>query len=76
MHVKDYDGKDTHMAGYCPLGQGKVNVPAILDLVKHKKLQGMVMVELDYDNKESFVPLDLAKTSKEYLVRQGVNFRS
>jgi len=76
MHMKDYDGKDTHMAGYCPLGQGKVNVPAILDLVKHKKLQGMVMVELDYDNKESFVPLDLAKTSKEYLVRQGVNFRS
>ncbi len=55
MHLKDYDGKDRNMVGYCPLGQGKVDVIGILDVIEKKekktKLKGMVMVELDYDNK-------------------------
>ncbi len=76
MHLKDYNGKNPHLAGYCPLGEGVVNIPAILDLVQHKKLRGMVMTELDYDNKADLVPLDLVKVSKAYLVRQGVVFRS
>lgn len=76
MHLKDYNGENPHLAGYCPLGQGKVNIPAILDLMQKKKLHGMVMVELDNDGKASLVPLDLVKTSKAYLERQGVTFRS
>ncbi len=76
MHLKDYNGENPHLAGYCPLGQGKVDIPAILDLVQKKKLHGMVMVELDNDGKTPLVPLDLVKISKAYLERQGVTFRS
>jgi len=76
MHLKDWNGKDDHFAGYCPLGQGKVNVPAVLDLMAGRKLKGMIMVELDYDGKESFVPLKLVQESKQYLQSQGVHFRN
>jgi inosose dehydratase len=76
MHLKDFNGEDPHLAGYCPLGQGRVNVPAILDLVGKRKLHGMVMVELDNDGKSPLVPLDLVKISKAYLQAQGVTFRS
>lgn len=76
MHLKDYNGENPHLAGYCPLGQGRVNIPGILDLVQKKKLRGMVMVELDNDGRTPLVPLDLVKTSKAYLQKQGVVFRS
>jgi inosose dehydratase len=76
MHLKDYNGENPHLAGYCPLGQGRVNIPAILDLMEKRKLRGMVMVELDNDGKTSLVPLDLVKTSKGYLQSLGVAFRS
>lgn len=76
MHLKDYNGENPHLAGYCPLGQGRVNIPAILDLMEGRKLHGMVMVELDNDGKTSLAPLDLVKVSKAYLVSQGVAFRS
>jgi inosose dehydratase len=76
MHLKDYNGENPHLAGYCPLGQGKVNVPAILDLMEKRKLHGMVMVELDNDGKTSLVPLDLVKISKAYLESLGVTFRT
>lgn len=76
MHLKDYNGENPHLSGYCPLGQGRVNIPAILDLVAKRKLHGMVMVELDNDGRTPLVPLDLVKTSKAYLQTQGVTFRS
>ena len=77
MHLKDWNGENQHLSGYCPLGQGKVDIPAILDLVeKKKKIKGMVMVELDNDGRTPLVPLDLVKTSKDYLVKLGVTFRS
>ncbi len=79
MHLKDFDGKDRNMAGYCPLGEGKVDVIGILDVIEKKekktKLKGMVMVELDYDNREDITPLSLATTSRNYLVKNGVTFR-
>jgi inosose dehydratase len=76
MHLKDYNGENPHLAGYCPLGQGKVNVPAILDLIEKKKLKGMVMGELDDDGTADIAPLDLVKASKTYLHSLGVTFRS
>ncbi len=76
MHLKDWNGENQDLAGYCPLGLGKVDVPAILDVMQHKKLKGMVMVELDNSRKTDLVPLELVKTSKNYLVKQGVSFRS
>ena len=67
------------MAGYCPLGEGKVDVLGILDVIEKKekktKLKGMVMVELDYDNREDITPLSLATTSRNYLVKNGVTLR-
>jgi inosose dehydratase len=76
MHLKDYNDEDPHLAGYCPLGQGKVNVPAILDLVEKKTLRGMVMGELDNDGSAAIAPRDLVKTSRIYLQSLGVTFRS
>ena len=61
MHLKDFDGKNPHLSGYCPLGQGTVDIPAILDLIQKRELRGMVMVELDNDGKTPLVPLDLVK---------------
>lgn len=78
MHLKDYNGLDNHLVGYCPLGQGKVNVPAILDVMNGRKLQGMIMVELDNSPRDlSPTPsFELAKQSATYLKTIGVKLRS
>ena len=78
MHLKDYNGVDNHLLGYCPLGKGKVNVPAILDLMAGRKLKGMVMGELDNDWKDmSPTPsYQLVEQSKTYLQSIGVKFRA
>jgi inosose dehydratase len=78
MHLKDYDGKNPSLAYYCPLGQGKVNVPAILDLMDGRKISGMVMVELDNDQKDPSLPppSELAAESQAYLKKIGVKFRA
>jgi inosose dehydratase len=78
MHLKDYNGVDPHLLGYCPLGQGKVNIPAILDIMAGRKIHGMVMGELDNDpkNLSPTPPLELVKTSKVYLESLGVTFRA
>jgi inosose dehydratase len=78
MHLKDYNGIDSHLLGYCPLGQGKVDIPAILSLMKDKKLDGMIMGELDNDwgNPSATPPLDLVRASKSYLQTLGVKFRA
>lgn len=77
MHLKDYNGKDDHLLGYCPLGQGKVNVPAILDMMESRKISGMVMGELDNDWRamSPTAPEDLVKQSRDYLETLGVKFR-
>jgi len=77
MHLKDFDGKDEHLLGYCPLGKGKVDVPAILDLMTGRKISGMVMVELDNDPKDisPVPPKNLAAESQVYLKSIGVRFR-
>jgi inosose dehydratase len=78
MHLKDYNGVDPHLLGYCPLGEGKVNIPAILDLMAGRKIHGMVMGELDNDpkNLSPTPPVDLVKKSKVYLETLGVTFRA
>ena len=79
MHLKDFNGKDRHMVGYCPLGEGRVDVIGILNVIQKKEkktpIKGMVMVELDYDNREDITPISLATTSRDYLVKNGVTFR-
>ena len=77
MHLKDFNGKDDHLLGYCPLGQGEVNVPAILDLMAGRKINGMIMVELDNNprNPSPTRPETLAAESQSYLRSIGVRFR-
>lgn len=77
MHLKDYNGKDSHLLGYCPLGEGQVNVPAILKMMNGRMISGMVMVELDNDWKDMSPtpPATLAKESRDYLRSIGVGFR-
>lgn len=73
-HLKDFLGGDEWL-GYCPLGQGKVDIPQILDLLEGRNLAGMVMVELDPSPKMPLSALECSKTSKTYLEKLGCTFR-
>jgi len=75
VHLKDYDGGE-HYLGYCPLGQGKVDIPGVLDLLEKSGSDLMVMVELDPSPKMPLAPLETARISKSYLQKQGYTFRS
>lgn len=78
MHLKDYNGVDPHLLGYCPLGQGRVDIPAILHLMAGKKIDGMIMGELDNDwgDPSPTPPFDLVRASRSYLQSLGVRFRA
>jgi len=75
VHLKDWNG-GPHWAEYCPLGQGKVDVPAVLDLLEQSKDMRIIMVELDPSAKAPMTPLETARSSKEYLKQQGYAFRT
>jgi inosose dehydratase len=75
MHVKDYSGGEAFL-GYCPLGQGKVNIPAILDMMEGRAINGMLMVELDGTPRMPMTALETATIAKTYLEKQGVAFRA
>jgi inosose dehydratase len=75
MHLKDYVGGDAFL-GYCPVGQGKVDVPAILTMMDGRTLNGMIMVELDSSANMPMTPLEAATIARNYLVKQGVPFRT
>lgn len=75
VHVKDYLG-GPHWAGYCPLGQGKVDIPAIMDLLEKSKTLQWAMVELDPSPNPPLPPFECAKTSRDYLAKLGYKFRA
>ena len=75
VHLKDWNG-GPHWAEYCPLGQGKVDLPAVLDLLEQSKDMKIIMVELDPSAKAPLTPIETARTSKEYLQKLGYAFRS
>jgi inosose dehydratase len=75
MHLKDYSGGQYYL-GYCPLGFGRVPIPAILDLMDGRDIAGMVMVELDGRPVEPLKPYQAAEIAKNYLKSQGISFRS
>lgn len=75
MHLKDYAGGKEYL-GYCPLGQGKVDIPAILALMEGRKTEGLVMVELDSPPPQPIPAVETARIAKAYLEKQGVTFRS
>ena len=75
LHMKDYNGGDAFV-GYCPLGQGKVNIPAILDMMDGRTIAGMIMVELDGTPRMPMTAPETAAIAKAYLEKQGVAFRN
>jgi inosose dehydratase len=75
MHLKDFVGGPNYL-GYCPLGEGKVDLPAILAMMDGQKTAGLVMVELDSPPPQPVPALETAKIAKAYLEKQGVSFRS
>jgi inosose dehydratase len=75
MHLKDYSGGSQYL-GYCPLGQGKVDIPAILSMMEGRKTAGLVMVELDSPPPQPVPAVETARIAKAYLEKQGVTFRS
>jgi inosose dehydratase len=76
VHLKEWDG-GPHWVEYCPLGMGKVDIPAILGLLEKSKIKAMAMVELDFSPKAPpMTPIETARTAKTYLQKQGYTFRS
>lgn len=75
MHLKDYVGGPNYL-GYCPLGEGKVDIPAILAMMEGRKTAGLVMVELDSPPPQPTPAIETAKIAKAYLRKQGVRFRT
>jgi inosose dehydratase len=67
MHVKDWDG-----VRYCPLGQGKVDIAAIMDMVEASGKKPDLNVELDSSKPQT--PLEAAQTTKAYLQKIGYKF--
>lgn len=75
VHLKDWDG-GTHWQQYCPLGKGKVDLAAILDMLETAQDLRIVMVELDSGRDDPLKPFEAASTAKNYLKDLGYTFRS
>jgi inosose dehydratase len=75
MHLKDYKGWE-HFAGYCPLGEGKVDLESILDTVEASNPNANIMHELDGSQNAPYTPLQTAEIGVAYLRKLGYTFRS
>jgi inosose dehydratase len=75
MHLKDFSGGQ-YFAGYCPLGQGKVDIAGILDTMEGANHPANIMVELDRSADTPITALETAQTTKAYLQKLGYKFRS
>ena len=75
VHMKDWDG-GAHYEGYCPLGQGKVDVAGLCDLLDGSGNDLMIMAELDPTKGMPLAPLEAARINKTTLQRLGYAFRS
>jgi inosose dehydratase len=75
MHFKDWVGGPS-MAGYCPLGLGKVDLVGILNLMEGRKLEGMIMVELDRGGEMPYAPRETAQIAHDWLVKNGVTMKA
>ena len=75
MHLKDYKGWE-HFAGYCPLGEGKVDLEAILDMVEGANPNANIMHELDGSPNAPYTPLQTAQIGVAYLQKLGYTFRA
>jgi inosose dehydratase len=75
MHLKDYKGWE-HFAGYCPLGEGTVDLKTVLDTMEAQKHTANIMHELDGSTNPPYTPRQTADISRAYLQRLGYRFRT
>jgi inosose dehydratase len=75
MHLKDFKGWE-HFAGYCPLGEGKVDLKAVLDTMEAQKHTANIMHELDGSTNAPYTARRTAEISKAYLEKLGYRFRT
>jgi inosose dehydratase len=74
VHLKDFDGGNAYL-GYCPLGQGKVDVKAVVDALESSGNELMIMAELDPSQGMPLSPLEAARVNKACLQKLGYEFR-
>ena len=75
VHMKDYDG-GPHYEGSCPLGQGKVDIASLCDLLDKSGNDLMIMAELDPTKGMPLAPFDAARINKDALQKLGYVFRT
>ncbi len=75
VHMKDFDG-GLHYLGYCPLGQGKVDVAALASLLESSGNDLMIMCELDPTPNPPHTPLEAARLNKVAMAALGYTFRA
>lgn len=75
MHLKDYSGGQ-YFGGYCPLGQGKVDLASILDTMEGAGHPANIMVELDRAPSTPISALETGQISVAYLKKLGYKFRT
>jgi inosose dehydratase len=75
VHMKDFDGGPNY-EGYCPLGQGKVDIAALCDLLENSGNDLMIMCELDPSKGMPLPPLEAARINKQTMQKLGYAFRA
>ena len=75
LHIKDFLG-GPHYEGYCPLGQGHVDLAAICDLVESSGNDLMIMCELEPTKDMPLTPLEAARINKQTMEKLGYVFRA
>ena len=75
MHLKDFKGWE-HMAGYCPLGEGKVDLKSVLETMEKANPNANIMHELDGSANMPYTPRQTAEISKKYLQTLGYSLRT
>jgi inosose dehydratase len=75
MHLKDFKGWE-HMGGYCPLGEGKVDIKSVLETMEKANPNANIMHELDGSANMPYTPRQTAEISKKYVQSLGYTFRT
>jgi inosose dehydratase len=75
MHFKDFKGWE-HMGGYCPLGEGNVDLKSVLETMEKANPSASIMHELDGSDGMPMTPRQTAEIGKKYLQSLGYTFRT
>ena len=75
VHMKDFNGGESFL-GYCPLGQGHLQVEALADICESAGNDIMIMVELDGSRNMPMTPLETARISRDHLRTLDYEFQA